>query len=54
MPPAVRRSELWPAPVPVAALVVGILTGDAWAAAGAALLALVAVAIAWRGVRLPT
>jgi hypothetical protein len=50
-PPAVRRSGLWCAPVPVAALAVGITTGDPWAGAGAALLALLAVAIGWRVVR---
>ncbi len=46
--PAVRRAGLWWVPVPVAALAVGFLFGDAEAAVGAAILALLAVASAWR------
>ena len=49
-PPAVGRAELWWVPVPVAALGVGFLSGDAEAAVGAAILALLAVASAWRAV----
>ncbi len=47
-PPAVRRPWLWLVPVPLAALVIGIVMRDLWAAVGAALLALLAVALGWR------
>ncbi len=47
-PPAVRRPWLWLAPVPVAALAVGIGLRDPEAAVGAALLALLVVAAGWR------
>jgi hypothetical protein len=47
-PPAVRRPGLWLAPVPLTALIVGISLRDPEAAVGAALLALVGVAIIWR------
>jgi hypothetical protein len=50
-PPAVRRSGLWLVPVAVAALAVAIGSRDPWAAVGAALLALLAVAIGWRASR---
>lgn len=50
-PPAVRRPELWLVPVPMAALVVGFSLRDPEAAVGAALLALVGVAILWRWAR---
>jgi hypothetical protein len=52
-PPAVPHSGLWLAPVPLAALTVGILWRDAETAVGAALLALVGVAIVWRAGRHP-
>lgn len=52
-PPAVRRTGLWLVPVPVAALAVGVVLRDPEAAVGAALLALLAVAIGWRAVRQP-
>lgn len=47
-PPAVRRPGLWLVPVPLAALVVGTWWQDPEAAVGAALLALLGVAITWR------
>ena len=47
-PAAVRRAGLWLVPIPVAALAVGIVWWDLWAAVGGALLALLAVAIGWR------
>jgi hypothetical protein len=50
-PPAVRRIGLWLAPVPLAALAVGIVLRDPEAALGAALLALLAIASGWRVVR---
>jgi hypothetical protein len=50
-PPAVRRPGLWLAPVPLAALIVGIGWRDPEAAVGAALLALLGVAILWRCAR---
>jgi hypothetical protein len=50
-PPAVHPTRLWLAPVPLAALAVGIAFRDAEAAVGAALLALLAVASGWRAVR---
>jgi len=50
-PPAVDRPGLWLVPVPLTALVVGIVVQDLWAAVGAALLTLLAVAIGWRVVR---
>jgi Domain of unknown function (DUF4184) len=50
-PPAVPRSRVWLIPVPSAALAVGIVSGDPWAAVGAALLALLAVASGWRAAR---
>lgn len=48
--PAVGRTGLWLVPVPLAALCVGIVLRDPEAAVGAALLALLVVAIAWRTV----
>lgn len=51
-PPAVRRSGLWLAVVPVTGLVAGVLVRDLYAAGGAALLALLVVACAWRVARL--
>jgi hypothetical protein len=53
-PPAVGRPWLWLAPVPLAALVVGAVLRDPEAAVGAAILALLAVAIGWWVVRRPT
>jgi hypothetical protein len=50
-PSAVGRPGLLLAPVPAAALVVGMVLRDPEAAVGAALLALLAVAIGWRFVR---
>ena len=50
-PPAVGRSGLWLVPVPLTALSVAIVVRDPEAAVGAALLALLAVASAWRTVR---
>lgn len=50
-PPVVRRTGLWLVPVPLAALAVGIVYRDPEAAVGAALLALLAVAIGWRAAR---
>ena len=50
-PPAVGRSGLWLVPVPLAALSVAIVFRDAEATVGAALLALLVVASAWRAVR---
>ena len=50
-PPAVRRSGLWLVPVPLAALSVAIVLRDPEDAVGAALLALLVVASAWRTVR---
>lgn len=50
-PAAVGRSRLWPVPIPVAAASAAILTRDAETAVGAALVALVVVAGAWRTVR---
>lgn len=47
-PPAVRRPWLWLAPVPMAALAVGVGVRDPEAAVGAALLALLAMAGGWR------
>lgn len=47
-PPSVRRSGFWLVPVPVAALAVGVALPDPEAAVGAALVALVVVAIGWR------
>jgi hypothetical protein len=47
-PAAVRRPWLWLATLPVVALAVGIVLRDPEAAVGAALLALLAVAIGWR------
>jgi hypothetical protein len=52
-PPEVRRPWLWLASVPVVALAAGIVLRDPEAAVGAALLALLAVAIGWRVVRQP-
>jgi len=52
-PPAVPHSLLWLAPVPLAALTVGVLWRDAEAAVGAALVALLCVAIMWRAGRQP-
>ena len=52
-PPAVRRPALWLAPVPVAALGVGILLRSPEAGVGAALLVLLGVAIVWRAARQP-
>ena len=53
-PPAVQRSGFWLAPVALSALVVGLASRDGWAAVGAALVALVAVAIGWRIARQPS
>jgi hypothetical protein len=50
-PPAVGRSGLWLVPVPLTALSVGTVFRDPEAAVGAALLALLVVASAWRTVR---
>ena len=50
-PPAVPRSGLWLVPVPLSALTVGVVSWDPWAAVGAALLALLAVATGWRAAR---
>jgi hypothetical protein len=50
-PPAVGRSGLWLVPVPLAALSVAIVFRDPEATVGAALLALLVVASAWRTVR---
>ena len=47
-PPAVRRPWIWLAPLPLAALAVGIVLRDPNAALGAAMLALVAAAVGWR------
>ncbi len=47
-PPAVERPRLWLAPVPLAALAVGIVLRDANAGLGAAMLALLAVALGWQ------
>jgi hypothetical protein len=52
-PPAVRRPGWWLVPVPVTALVVGILLQDPEAGVGAALVALLGVAILWRTAREP-
>jgi len=52
-PPAVRRSALWLAPVPVAALGVGILLRSPEAGVGAALVVLLGVAVIWRAARQP-
>jgi len=52
-PPAVRHPGLFLAPVPLAALVVGIVWRDPEAGVGAALLALLCVAIVWRVARQP-
>lgn len=46
--PAVPRSGLWLVPVPLSALAVGLVARDVEAAVGAALVALVVVAIGWR------
>jgi hypothetical protein len=50
-PPLVRRPGLWLAVVPVVALTVGLVLRDPAAAAGAGLLALVAIAAGWRATR---
>jgi hypothetical protein len=52
-PSAVGQSRLWLLPVPLAALSVGMMLRDPEAAVGAALVALLAVAGAWRIVRSP-
>jgi hypothetical protein len=52
-PPAVGRSLLWLVPIPLAALSVAFVFRDPEAAVGAALLALLVVASAWRTVRQP-
>ncbi len=52
-PSGVRRPGLWLAPIPLAALIVGIVWRDLEAAVGAALLALLGVAILWRSARQP-
>ncbi|MDQ3664569.1 MAG: DUF4184 family protein [Actinomycetota bacterium] len=52
-PSSVRRPGLWLAPVPVAALIVGISLRNPEAAVGAALLVLLGVAIMWRSARQP-
>lgn len=46
--PAVQRSGLWLVPVPLSALAGGLAFRDVEAAVGAALIALVVVAIGWR------
>ena len=50
-PPQVRRPALWLAAVPVAALATGLMTRDPWAAVGAALATLLAVAGGWQVAR---
>jgi hypothetical protein len=50
-PAAVSRPWLWLAPVPGSALVIGLVSGDPEAAAGAAMLALGGVAAVWQTVR---
>ena len=50
-PPAVPRPGLWLAPIPLTAIIVGISLRDPEAAVGAALLALLGVAIVWRSTR---
>jgi hypothetical protein len=50
-PPSVRRPALWWAPIPAVALVVGTALRDPEAAVGAALIALLVVAVVWRLVR---
>jgi hypothetical protein len=50
-PAAVPRAGLWLVPVPLAAVAAGVILRDPDAGVGAALLALVAVAIGWRAVR---
>ena len=50
-PPAVGRSGLWLVPVPLTALSVAIVLRDPEVTVGAALLALLVVAGAWRAVR---
>jgi hypothetical protein len=50
-PPAVKHLSLWLVPVPAALLVVLAVEQDPEAAVGAELLALLAVAAAWRAVR---
>jgi hypothetical protein len=50
-PPAVGRSGLWLVPVPLALPLVAIVLRDPEAAVGAALVALLAVASAWRTAR---
>jgi hypothetical protein len=50
-PAAVPRAGLWLAPVPLAAVAIGIVLGDPNAGVGAALLALLAVASGWRVAR---
>ena len=52
-PAAVRRPELWLLAIPLAAVIAGTVLHDLWAAVGAALLALLAVAVGWRVVRQP-
>jgi hypothetical protein len=52
-PPAVHRTWLWLSPVPLAALAVGTVSADPYAAVGAALLALLLVASGWRAARRP-
>ena len=52
-PPAVPRPVLWLAPVPVAALGVGTLLRSPEAGVGAALVALLGVAVIWRAARQP-
>jgi hypothetical protein len=47
-PSGVHRSGLWLVPVPVAAVAVGVALRDPEAAVGAALVALLVVAIGWR------
>lgn len=47
-PSVVRRPALWLAPVPVAALAVGLVAGSIEAGVGAALVALVVVAAGWQ------
>jgi hypothetical protein len=50
-PPSVSRPWLWLMPVPLAALVFGVVSQDPEAAAGAAMVALLGVAIAWQAAR---
>ena len=50
-PPSVRRPALWLTPIPLSAIVVGLVLRDVDAAVSAALAALLGVAVAWRAAR---